>query len=265
MIKKFRPATTPQHLQQIQNSTETRHSKECFNGTERPKLKVHPKTSRNDAFSAVLWLLGSRRHWGNIPLVPMWDIKWSEKRNQVVWRGKLTGTGGTGEKNCNDIPRCRLVKKYEESFLVDAALSNPYGMENIVGDKPKMGGRMSISQLLKYKAIIMVEGNDVSSGLKWALWCRSVVFMQEPTKTSWAMEELLEPWVHYIPLDENLGNVETQMAWVIENDEMAQRVAERATLFIYDMLYHPDAARDDAAIKKEMMERYRMFFKHEEQ
>jgi hypothetical protein len=41
----------------------------------------------------------------------------------------------------------------------------------------------------------MIAGNDVASGLKWALFSQSVVLMPPPNHTSWAMEELLEPWV----------------------------------------------------------------------
>ena len=54
-------------------------------------------------------------------------------------------------------------------------------------------------------------GNDVSSGLKWALLSRSVVIMQTPTKTSYAMKELLQPWTHYIPIDDRFSDVEDKM------------------------------------------------------
>ena len=53
---------------------------------------------------------------------------------------------------------------------------------------------MSVKEMLKNKAIIMMEGNDVASGLKWALYSSSVVMMPVPTVTSWALEEMLQPW-----------------------------------------------------------------------
>ena len=72
-------------------------------------------------------------------------------------------------------------------------------------------------QLLAYKGLIILEGNDVSSGLKWAMLSQSVVLMPfPPTFCSYAMEELLEPWVHYIPLDRNLRNVEERVQWMID-------------------------------------------------
>ena len=42
-----------------------------------------------------------------------------------------------------------------------------------------------------------------------------------------------------------------------ENDLHAWRIAERGRMFMYDLLYHPDAERDEEAIKKEIARRYR--------
>jgi hypothetical protein len=114
--------------------------------------------------------------------------------------------------------------------------------------------------LLKYKGLVMIEGNDVASGLKWALLSQSVVLMPVPKHTSWAMEELLEPWVHYVPLDDDASNVEELMQWVIEHDAEAQKIAERATLWMEDLVFHPDAAEDDRLIQEEIMRRYQAHF-----
>jgi hypothetical protein len=117
-----------------------------------------------------------------------------------------------------------------------------------------------MKQQLQYKALIMVEGNDVATGLKWALLSNSVVMMQPPSHTSWAMEELLEPWVHYIPLDEELSDVEEKMQWVLDNDKQAQLIAQRGTLWIQDLVLHPDASNDDKKIQEEIIRRYRAHF-----
>ena len=114
--------------------------------------------------------------------------------------------------------------------------------------------------MLKYKAIIIIEGNDVASSLKWALYSRSVVMMREPTKTSFAMEELLVPWVHYVPLRSDFSDVREKMQWVITHDEEARKIAERATLFIHDLLFHQDAAKENDQIQTDILLRYMRFF-----
>jgi hypothetical protein len=117
--------------------------------------------------------------------------------------------------------------------------------------------RRGVDIVQKFKVIISFEGNDVASGLKWMLQSESVVLMPPPTRTSWAMEELLQPWIHYIPMLHDGSNAEEMVQWVIKNDEKARKIAERATLFMYDMVYHPDAIEDDKEIRLEMAKRYR--------
>jgi hypothetical protein len=74
------------------------------------------------------------------------------------------------------------------------------------------------------------------------------------------MEELLVPWVHYVPLNDKATDVEEKMQWVIDNDEDARKIAEQSSLWMEDLVFHPDAARDDHLIKEEMIRRYRVHF-----
>ena len=146
---------------------------------------------------------------------------------------------------------------------------------------------------------LFCSGNDVSSGVKWAMLSQSVVLMPPPTVTSWAMEELLEPWVvrlaneylfrlalriedddpisnltfspfacvtlssqHYIPLNEEATDVEEKMKWIKSHDDEAKRISERATLWMEDLVFHPDAIEDDRRIQEEILMRYEAHFKH---
>jgi hypothetical protein len=84
----------------------------------------------------------------------------------------------------------------------------------------------------------------------------SVLVMPTPTRTSWAMEELLELWVHYIPMLPDGSNAEEMVQWDFDNSKVAQQIAEGATLFMYDLLYHADAMSDDCAIKTDIVQRH---------
>lgn len=75
------------------------------------------------------------------------------------------------------------------------------------------------------------------------------------------MEELLEPWVHYVPLNDFATNVEERMQWIIDNDEAARRISERATLWMEDLVFHPDSVQDDRLIQEEILRRYKSHFK----
>jgi len=216
--------------------------------------------------------------------IPSNDIPWSEKKNAAVFRGALTGMKRSGFrvvqaalKNksklsmCMFMQRCRLVYNSANSTLVDASLTGTlmYHSHNMIDGPvvpaklngvPLYGSRMNYAELLQYKALIMLEGNDISSGFKWALYSNSVVLAQTSLYTSWAMEELLEEWVHYIPLADDLSDVEEKMQWVLDHDEEAQKIAHAGTLWISDLIYHPDAGPDEEAIFDNILRRYKQHF-----
>lgn len=81
-----------------------------------------------------------------------------------------------------------------------------------------------------------------------------------PDTFLFVLRELLEPWVHYVPLNQNATDVEEKMQWVLDNDQAARRIAERASLWMEDLCFHPDASLDDRLIQEEMVRRYRAHF-----
>jgi len=264
-IRKIRYATTKANLSAVTSS------KECYSGPRDPLVT----TLENKPLQPILWKLNTPRHYAILPQVENNDIPWSLKINKAVFRGALTGLqlirakkekGKTVFDNCMLSQRCRLVFRHDKSTLVDARLTPPVPpaalgfINKTVNGVSLFEKRFTMQQMLQYKAIIILEGNDVASGLKWALLSNSVVMMQSPMFTSWAMEEMLEPWVHYIPLNRDLSNVEENMQWVLDNDKQAQRIAERGSLWIQDLVFHPDASIDDQWIQEEILRRYLAHF-----
>jgi hypothetical protein len=90
---------------------------------------------------------------------------------------------------------------------------------------------------------------------------QSVVLMPAPRFSSWAMHELLEPWIHYIPIRQDLSDVEQQVQWMIDHSEESKRISHRAKLWVLDLFYHPDAMKDNRKINAEVLRRYRRHFK----
>lgn len=245
--------------------------------------------------SKVIYKLKTNRHYGMISSILPQDIPWSQKKNQAIFRGTLTGllpansrfslstrsqrhstlSEDDAHMKCLELDRCRLVYKVnqfynqqeKEPFLVDAKLVLPQlqhtDIPESIHNVTLFGNRMTKSGLLQYKAIIMLEGNDAGTGFKWGLFSNSVIMTTAKLNfTSWAMEELLEPWVHYIPLDPNNFelDVHVQMQWVLDHDTQAQEIARRGSLWIRDLLLHPDAVLDDEEISDDMVRRYMAHF-----
>jgi Glycosyl transferase family 90 len=218
-------------------------------------------------FAPIVWNLNSARHNGaQLQATKAFDVPWYEKKNSTLWRGAMTGFLETRQdasdlEQCLSNTRCRFVyeSRLRKSSLIDAGLS--WIVPHYKGGTYFNGIELNATytqfqEFLKYKVNISLEGNDVSSGLKWNLLSNSVVSMPPPTKTSWAMELLLEPWVHYVPLFANLSNVEDRIRWVLENDYFAKQIATRSTMFMEDLWFSDDAKRDDKAVKYGILKRY---------
>jgi len=227
-------------------------------------------------YPPIIWRMKDKRHIAPVVKVLWSDIPWHKKKFVAVWRGLITGdqslylrhereyNGGKPMAfidRCNMIPRCKFVFDYQESTVVDVGISKQLDYLPVPSEyNHVMKGELSFHGHLQYKAIVVLEGNDVATALKWALFSRSVVLQAPPTKVSYAMEELLEPWIHYIPLKRDLSDIQEKMKWIEENDQEAQKIAERATLFIYDLLYHDDAEKDRVIIERDILHRYSNLF-----
>jgi len=133
------------------------------------------------------------------------------------------------------VPRYKFVKQHMDSPELDIGVSEVLDMsyfQNIGIFRVVMGAHV------RYKVIIVLQGNDVLSGLKWALYSRSLVLMPPQTMTSCLMEELLKTWGHYIPLNPQLSNVREMMKWVSEQEGLLNAQPCSSTIyFITTMQY----------------------------
>lgn len=223
--------------------------------------KFRAVTSKDPQPIVAKWRV--ERHFGLVPRVAEYDVPWAAKEDRAVFRGSLSGVMRDGYDakasdavNCRRSRRCGLVLQYANSSLVDARLSKTLDrVANEVDGIHLTGNKLLWHEQLRYKAIVVVEGNDVASGLKWALASQSIVLTAPPTYTSWAMEDMLMPWVHYVPLNSELTNIEERMQWVIDHDVEAQLIAQRGTLWMHDLM-----ESDDDEVQHRMLERYQALF-----
>lgn len=225
-----------------------------------------PRMKINNLIQPILWKIKFKRHFPRLHKIPKEDRPWGSKKNSAIFRGTFTGPNidnvKSPDERCRLVPRCSMVRNSVNSSIIDAKFVR---LENRV---PEVVGGVTLKtkltfrpEQLQHKGLIMPEGNDVSSGLKWALLSNSVVLAGPPTATSWAMEALLVPWVHYVPVRQDLTDVEEKMQWIIEHDEEAQYIAKRGSLWIKDLLFHSQSEPDNDAINREVLRRYAAHFR----
>jgi hypothetical protein len=276
-FRKFRTALSSAELEHIRKSELIKPVNHCATSQffqRRRDLGSPPEP--------IVWLLNSPRFRGSLKGLAQQDIPWGQKQNKAIWRGALTGIRdaklGLSHKNssldnCLKIPRCRLVYDANKAGkrsgqIIDAKLTglvanNSSGVSEIVGGVRLIGPSMTRAELLQNKIVLILEGHEIASGLLWALLSNSVVVMAPPKYYSWSMETLLVPWEHYVPLkaDIQYDNVEDMVQWVFDNDQKAQEIAKKGSLWVHDLVFHPDAAEDDAWIQRELISRYQAYFR----
>lgn len=255
----------------------------CFNTSYPVFSKVRDLVAENDPqrcryysasgkchkqiHSNIIWPMNRGRHFRPAAVVPLYDTPWAKKKSELVWRGRALCDEERSQNSVHSVDvfscdqRMSLVRNHLNSELVNAKFhmskKTPQTKEI---PETYFGEKLYMKDMLQYKYQLAVEGTDISSGLKWMLFSNSVVFMPTPTYSSYAMETLLEPYVHFIPVKADMSNVEEMVLWAEDHPEQAMHIAERSTLFIYDLFFHPDAYQDEQDILTGIMKRYEELF-----
>jgi hypothetical protein len=193
----------------------------------------------------ILGVLNTHRHFGLVMEVDrIWEstTPWEQKKDVVLWRGTTSGK------------RIPIVTKYYDPSPtpkhLNVAFASPLLPYERWDNHLKEG--MTIKDQISYKYLLSLEGWDVASSLKWLLYSSSVVFMAPPRKVSWAMEEFLEPYVHYVPLKADISDLQEQLEWARNHDVECHRMALASTKFIEDLLLTKKAHEETKQVLERM-------------
>ena len=89
-----------------------------------------------------------------------------------------------------------------------------------------------MTEMLRYKYILAVEGNDKATGLNWMLASNSIVFMANPTKFSWLMEDKLKPNVHYILVKNDFSDLLQKIKWCDAHPNKCKEINRNAKQYM---------------------------------
>lgn len=212
--------------------------------------------------------LNVERHFKQISEALGDSIPFEQKKPIAIWRGTTTGLGWSRlvNKTSNNITaavggygfdvdvktleqwseydndrrtqgaaRWNLVARWTKSSspMVDVGL-NMFAQMNDVEQKwyePYLKDTMNISSFFEYRYIISVEGNDVSTNLKWAMASGSVVLMPKPRVETFFGEGLLRPYVHYLPIADDAHDLESKIKYCERRKNMCRAIAEAGRLY----------------------------------
>lgn len=199
--------------------------------------KSRPRGCANN----VLLPLDADKHFRHVRDVLAHDSAYADKDDKMVWRGGQTGVW-TPERG-----RLCLLEKYacDPDPGLDVGLAHAERRPHIPARLKKPF--MSVRDQLRSKFVLSVEGNDVATNLKWVLASNAVPVMPSPTVVSWAMEDTLVPWEHYVPVRADFADLKAVHRWCREHPEECRRIAHRGKEFVSRFL---DPATERAVIRR---------------
>lgn len=173
------------------------------------------------------------------------QIPWTKKKPIAVFRGASTGCGVTIDTN----PRLKLAylsatiapdtdgkpfldagitewnlrprkikgQKYLQTIDID---SMPFGLVN----------RMSPHEQTGYKYIINVDGHVAAYRLSLELESGSCLLLAASKYKLW-YRDMLQPFVHYVPVEADLSDLVQKIRWCKANDAKCKKIAQNAANF----------------------------------
>ena len=170
---------------------------------------VKDRPIRDDNKNAVLMKLDKFRHFN----MPADSMRFQNKRPAVVWRGELNNPMRTVFlKAVRDLPFCDVGSPKSTA----AAYRKPY---------------LSIDQQRRYRYIVLLEGNDVATNLKWIMSSNSLCLMPPPTYETWFAEKQIEADVHYVPLAPDFSDLAEKMRYFEQHPAEAERIIAAANAY----------------------------------
>lgn len=199
------------------------------------------KSRVRGASNCILFKLNAWRHWTPCSFVKENDIRFRDKLPAVCWRGATTGLWRDDiddEMNSSRFNLMRLWSKYSEPILNIGLSKFAPSTNHKLGASTRgmiqsfIRNELTLSEQLKYRYILSLEGNDVATNLKWIMCSNSIPVMPAPSVESWAMELTLEPWINYVPIKHDTSDLLDSIAIAEKDIRLTRRIRKHNKLMM---------------------------------
>ena len=176
-------------------------------------------------------------------VISQFNLNWSDKKEQCIFRGSATGCGITLETNMRLMAADLSVDNFD---LLDAGITDwNQKPKKYMGDpiriidtsKLRFGLANKIDNIQKsgYKYILNIDGHVSACRLSSELGMNSVVLLVDSPYKLW-FSDMLEDGVHYILVKKDLSNLIEKIKWCIDHDKECKKIAENARKFYLEYL-----------------------------
>jgi hypothetical protein len=188
------------------------------------------------------------------------SVPWQDRLPKVFWRGSSTGALMLTTDSFRALARFRLCSLAASSpglrALVDAKLTDIVQARNDhEGDKIHsmaqslgiLATRVPQTEFLKYRYQIDIDGNSNAWGFLLKLLMGSCVLKVMSDWRQWYYDGL-RPWEHYVPVKNDLSDLEERISWCIDNDDTARQIAAGGTKYASAIVFGTEMPRAAARV-----------------
>ena len=159
------------------------------------------------------------------------DIEWNKKINKIYWRGGNNGA---------IYPIYDKENKANQRTLAVEWSKKHTGISDIDYSR-----NTSKEEYLKYKYLLDIDGMvNAWSALFWKLSTKSAVFKIDSHWGEWYYK-YLKPYVHYIPINGDLSNMEEQYNWAESHEKEVLEIISNANILVDRITYEYSLQSDD--------------------
>ena len=198
--------------------------------------------------------IGSNGYESTRRLVNRHHCAWAERRPTAFWRGATTGQrrhmppGQSAEADdfkwlprldlCFRASKSPQAGRYDVGIAGIARIAEPHLLARIEASgfcKP----RVTRDAFLNHKAIIVIDGNaNAWSALFCALLTGACVLKVVSPRgfKQWYYDDLV-PWKHYVPVSEDMHDLDERVDWVFANEGAAQEIGAAGRAFAESMTF----------------------------
>ena len=154
---------------------------------------------------------------------------WSKKNSRIFWRGSSTGASITLQ-NYTELPRFKLTSYSNRYPWLDARFTQFVQGSPEVYEAMALGGNglsrhVSIKNHFAYKYLLDIDGNSCTfSRCRWILLSNSTLLKPASQNIQWYYKTL-KPYIHYVPLREDLSDLQEVYQWLTTHDDEARRIS----------------------------------------
>jgi len=150
-------------------------------------------------------------------------VPWEEKSDTTWWGGALTGDRWKDHE-----PRTLTRREVLYYFRDHPSDQVSLHLTKMQKNKEVPSGFALESEFTKesafsHKCLLLLPGNDIASGSSWYFAGNSVVLMPKPHLENILYFEM-EPWKHYVPLENDPADILVKLRWVLDNEDAAKQI-----------------------------------------